>query len=627
MAETVSQLQNVVSPSLAPTITIVNITESIKEAELAEEEHEFDAISALSLNLVIIGCLLLAYFVKKFRIYALPESAGALVVGMVIGGIVRLTTDKLALFEFVSPAEQKMHNPIRWGILGNLIHQRHLLTISHLSSLFLRQSPEVFFFFLLPPIIFEAGYSLDRKGFFENIGAITLYAMIGTLISTFVVGILCFYAAKIGMINDIDKENPMESLMFGALISAVDPVATLSILGNAELGVDPLLYSLVFGESVLNDAIAISLFKTFFEYYKPEGPNLSESEIPSALLSFVVISGLSIMVGVFLGLVASWMYKNLDLKRYPNLETSLLFCFCYLCYATAEAIALSGIMALFFQGIVLSHYNSYNLSETAHVASEQIFSTFATLTETIVFVYMGMGVFTGRFSKFDVKFSIVALLACLVGRLLNIVPLSFLANRCRKGRQVITGRHQAVLWFAGLRGAIAFALSENMPGPHKEVYATSTLSICIFTTLVCGGFTERVLSIFGMKENRTPSMIDMNGPDLKLNRLTYTPPVERQLESQMESRQRILREGIKGLWYRFDDQVLKPHFGGDGEPTVLHGNGPSHHGTMTTMTTPNGGSVELGTIPQDGVDNSGDHELEDDDVDDESSQHQSLLQW
>jgi sodium/hydrogen exchanger 8 len=311
-------------------------------------------------------------------------------------------------------------------------------------------SPEVFFFVLLPPIIFEAGYALDRKGFFENIGAITLYAMFGTMISTFVVGGICFYAAKVGLIQGISKENPMESLMFGSLISAVDPVATLSILGNAELNVDPLLYSLVFGESVLNDAIAICLFKTFLKYYNPDGPDLSESEIPTALLSFVVVSVLSIGVGVALGLLASWLYRHTDLSRYPKLETSLLFCFCYLCYATAEAIGLSGIMALFFQGIVLSHYNSYNLSPTAHVASEQIFSTFATLTETIVFVYMGMAVSTGRFKNWDVTFSVIALFACCVGRFVNIFPLSFLANCCRKGRTVISPKMQMVLWFAGL---------------------------------------------------------------------------------------------------------------------------------------------------------------------------------
>ena len=318
---------------------IVNITESFIEAEKANEAHEFDAEAAFILNVTIMVCLLLAYVVKRFRIYSLPESAGALLVGVIVGGMARLSvgTDQLDLFEF---------------------------------------SPEVFFFFLLPPIIFEAGYALDQKGFFANVGAITLYAFFGTLISTFIVGYLCFLAAKIGLVN-IDSENPIEALLFGSLISSVDPVATLSIMGNEELNVDPILYSLVFGESVLNDAIAISLFRTFFTFYNPEKTNANVS-YAAISLSFIFVTGCSILVGVVLGLSASWIFKNTDLKRYPKLETSLLLCFCYLCYAVAEAIGMSGIMALFFQGVVLGHYNAYNLSMVAHVASEQIFSTFAT---------------------------------------------------------------------------------------------------------------------------------------------------------------------------------------------------------------------------------------------------------
>ena len=100
-------MEEEVQPTLSPTVN-ANATEGFIEAELKEEEHEFDAISALVLNITIIGCILLAYFVKKYQIYYLPESAGALLVGIIIGGIARLTTEQLQLFEFVSTFENSI---------------------------------------------------------------------------------------------------------------------------------------------------------------------------------------------------------------------------------------------------------------------------------------------------------------------------------------------------------------------------------------------------------------------------------------------------------------------------------------------------------------------------------------
>ena len=457
----------------------------------------------------------------------------------------------------------------------------------------------MFFFVLLPPIIFEAGYSLDRKGFFDNIGAIALYTMFGTMISTFTVGLLLWYCAEIGLLTNVDKNNPMEALLFGALISAVDPVATLSIMGNAELRCDPLLYNLVFGESVLNDAIAIALFRVFAKYYNPEGPDWSEANIPAALFSFVNVSISSIFVGVALGLMVSFVYRHTTLRQYPNLEMSLLFSFCYLCYAVGEAIGLSGIMALFFQGVTLNHYNSYNLSETALTASEQIFATLATISETAVFLYMGMGVFTGRFKNYDPLFSVLALLFCLLGRALNIFPLSAIANICRSGGSAmdrsrrsssstgsqgatssgdrkITFQMQCVLWFAGLRGAIAFALAMNMPGPNREVYATVTLSICIFTTVVCGGLTERMLSQFGMKQDiQATSGREEDDDDVPMNRLTFTPDsvTYRQRRQQTLARHasQQVYKGVKQLWKQFDDDFLKLYFGGSTRSRSVRG--------------------------------------------------------
>ena len=103
-----------------------------------------------------------------------------------------------------------------------------------------------------------------------------MFAVLGTIVSTFVIGFLTYYCGKVRILDaqtpivqigliKIDTSSPLEGLLFGALISAVDPVATLSILGAPELNLDPLLYSLVFGESVLNDAVAIVLFNTFLE--------------------------------------------------------------------------------------------------------------------------------------------------------------------------------------------------------------------------------------------------------------------------------------------------------------------------------------------------------------------------
>jgi solute carrier family 9 (sodium/hydrogen exchanger), member 8 len=186
-----------------------------------------------------------------------------------------------------------------------------------------------------------------------------------------------------------------------------------------------------------------------------------------------------------------------------------------------------------------------------------------------------------------------------VGRFLNIIPLSWLANRCRSGHNKIPIQMQAVLCLAGLRGAIAFALSENMPGPHKETYATATLSICIFTTVVLGGFTEQLLTVFGMKDAPHPLSLQDDSDDGErwhLNRLTYTPPPSdaprprRTVVAEMARRR--MYEGVKGLWKRIDDELLKPNFGGSSQGATTRG--------LPTATTRNTndhlGNYELGAI-------------------------------
>lgn len=214
-----------------------------------------------------------------------------------------------------------------------------------------------------------------------------MYAVFGTIISTFIVGFLVYLVGLTDLVN-IDSSSPMEALVFGSLISAVDPVATLSIMGNPELNCDPLLYSLVFGESVLNDAVAIVLFKTFKRFYE-SGDKFSANTIPSIMASFSGICLGSVLVGVSIGLICSYLCKHTQMRLYPEYEISMIFLFAYGSYSFSEALEWSGIMSLFFCGIVLSHYNSYNLSPTSQITSHNIFKSLAVLSEYFVFLYIG----------------------------------------------------------------------------------------------------------------------------------------------------------------------------------------------------------------------------------------------
>lgn len=124
---------------------------------------------------------------------------------------------------------------------------------------------------------------------------------------------------------------------------------------------------MVFGESVLNDAVAIVLFRTFLREYQ-ERESFTAGTLPSTLWSFFTISLASTSVGVLIGLACSFLFKHTRIREYPKFEISLLFLSSYGSYAFAEAVELSGIMSIFFTGVVLATYNTYNLSPTSQVS-------------------------------------------------------------------------------------------------------------------------------------------------------------------------------------------------------------------------------------------------------------------
>lgn len=104
----------------------------------------------------------------------------------------------------------------------------------------------------------------------------------------------------------------MRSLLFGALISAVDPVATLSIMGNPELDCDPMLYSLVFGESVLNDAVSIVLYTTLVTF---QTHAVTASSVAGACGLFAGIFVGALAIGVGCAMVSALLFKHMVRPR------------------------------------------------------------------------------------------------------------------------------------------------------------------------------------------------------------------------------------------------------------------------------------------------------------------------
>ncbi|XP_065335139.1 sodium/hydrogen exchanger 8 [Cloeon dipterum] len=356
-------------------------------------------------------------------------------------------------------------------------------------------SPTAFFLVLLPPIIFESGYNLHKGNFFQNIGSILVFAIFGTLISAVVIGGGVY---MLGVADVAYQLSFVESLAFGSLISAVDPVATVAIFHA--LDVDPVLNMLVFGESILNDAVAIVLTSTVLQSASTDAQMTPGQGLISGIGRFCMMFFASAGIGVLFALVSALLLKHADLRKNPSLEFGMMLVFTYAPYALAEGLHLSGIMAILFCGIVMSHYTHFNLSTVTQITMQQTMRTLAFIAETCVFAYLGLAIFSFR-HRLEPALVIWSLVFCLLGRALNIFPLAALVNKFREHK--ITPKMMFIMWFSGLRGAIAYALSLHLEFSEesRHVIVTTTLVIVLVTTMFFGGSTMPLMKFLQAKKS------------------------------------------------------------------------------------------------------------------------------
>uniref|UniRef100_A0A2L0VZY1 Na+/H+ antiporter family protein 3 n=1 Tax=Populus lasiocarpa TaxID=77070 RepID=A0A2L0VZY1_9ROSI len=452
------------------------------------------------------------------------------------------------------------------------------------SSRLLVFSEDLFFIYLLPPIIFNAGFQVKKKQFFRNFMTIMLFGAVGTLICCAIISI---GAMQIFEKMDIGPLDIGDYLAIGAIFAATDSVCTLQVLGQDDT---PLLYSLVFGEGVVNDATSVVLFNAIQSF---DLTNINAVIAWEFVRNFLYLFLTSTMLGVLTGLVSAYIIKKLYFGRHStDREVALMILMAYLSYMLAELFYLSGILTVFFCGIVMSHYTWHNVTESSRVTTKHAFATLSFVAEIFIFLYVGMDALDIEKWRFvsdspgtSVAVSSILLGLVMVGRAAFVFPLSFVSNLSKKSpNEKIGFRQQFIIWWAGLmRGAVSMALAYNKftSAGHTNLRAnaimiTSTITVVLFSTVVFGLMTKPLISILlphpkyqsrslsFSSDAATPksvtvpllgegqdSLDDLGGHDIprpsSLRALLTTPT-----------------HTVHYYWRKFDDAFMRPMFGGRG---------------------------------------------------------------
>ncbi|XP_076261571.1 na[+]/H[+] hydrogen exchanger 3 isoform X7 [Rhynchophorus ferrugineus] len=539
----------------------------------AQSTHRIDSLNLLSYTLLLILTVLTIWLFKHRRVSFLHETGLAVIYGLIVGAIIRYsgsTSQVLNMQVFVDdskynssipPDTLSLHMPKPYSN-KNMTFQyvfRNEIDDMQENEIDLKATfdPEIFFNIILPPIIFHAGYSLKRKYFFRNLGAILTFAIIGTTVSSFIVGALMYGCVQLMPPRLANSFTFLDTLYFGALISSTDPLTILAIFND--LNVDVNLYALVFGESVLNDAVAIVLSGSIQHYGKRYQLGTGGFEIKAffqAVGDFCGIFMLSLLIGALMGCITALMTKYTRVRDFPLLESALFVLMSYSTFLIAEASDLTGVVAVLFCGICQAHYTYNNLSEDSRIRTKQIFELLNFLAENFIFSYIGVSMFTFPKHRFDPMFILAGFLCAAIGRAANIYPLSFLLNLGRRPKIPLNFQH--MLFFAGLRGAMSFALAiRNTRSEARQAMLTTTSLIVIITVIIQGGATMNLLRWFNIPlgNDEETEALSQNG----LHSGNTTPRSDwNEPFGEQEAPKTHDKAVLARIWGSFDTKYMKP---------------------------------------------------------------------
>jgi CPA1 family monovalent cation:H+ antiporter len=345
---------------------------------------------------------------------------------------------------------------------------------------------------ILPPLLFEAALDIRWPELRRDLLPVLILSTLGVVISA--------AAVAAGLIWILGWPAP-SAVVFGVLIAATDPVAVIAMFKDT--GVKGRLRLLVEGESLLNDGVAAVLFALALIW--AQGANGETMTAVTVLRTLVQMAGGGICVGLACGAAAIFVAgRTTD----SLVETALTAVAAYGSFLLAEHFGFSGVLATVAAGMVMGNMgvladgdrNVFSTHGRNFVVAFWDFAAF--IANSIIFLLIGVVVAGIHFDRVGIPALLTIMGLVLLGRALSVYPLCLIF---RRGKRAIPMREQHVLWWGGLRGALALALALSLPVsmPLRNQILVAAFGVVIFSVLIQGMTMTpllRMLKILPLKD-------------------------------------------------------------------------------------------------------------------------------
>ena len=327
-------------------------------------------------------------------------------------------------------------------------------------------SKDILFKVLLPPLIFEAALYIKWSELRRDFAVVSVYATAGVILSAGVTAAIMHYVAGWQVST---------AIIFGMLIAATDPVSVIAMMKEAK--VEGRIRLLIESESLFNDGTAAVGFALVIAYFTGEGVGVGTS-------LWLLLS--SVFGGFLVGLAVGWLVLLLIGRTRDHLvELAMTTVAAFGSFWLADAFHFSGILATTAAGLIIGNWIPRGkVTSKGEDAIGHFWDFAAFVVNAIVFVLIGIDLAYQDIARSWVPI-LIAIIAVLLGRAAAVYPS---AAAFSSTTQRIPSAEQHLLFWGGLRGALALALALSIPAsfPDRHAVITVTFGVVAFSVLVQG---------------------------------------------------------------------------------------------------------------------------------------------